>query len=233
MIAQGLATPWLSRTSSSGPLVSRSLAWSGQSLEYRTYKGFHHVSIVTNPSSPLSYLIAVRKHVSPGHHRNPSASQSDARPRRMCSTTARSDGWQKSDDLANLLHGPKVVASDDNGLGTGLGDCFGVSQGSPGRLKHRQRKASENGMVTRKAAGSANLLFAGEPFGLHGKEGVNGSSPSRACRRKRSGTRGTLALEQHRFSLHRPRARGGCMSVGFSGARRRQVSVEDHNLALR
>ena len=85
------------------------------------------------PAPPFSPTSSPgRKHVSPGHHRSPSASQSDARPRRMCSTTARSDGWQKSDDLANLLHGPRSSPATTTVWGQVLGIVSGylrVAQG--------------------------------------------------------------------------------------------------------
>ena len=71
-----------------------------------------------------------------------------------------------------------VVASLANGLGTDLGDRFRATRGPSGRLAEAN-KGRPNRIVTRKTRREARLVRrTDELLNLHGKEGVDGSSPS-------------------------------------------------------
>ena len=82
-------------------------------------------------------------------------------------------------------------------LGTGFGDTFGASQGRSGSLKERMEKERD-----RLRYGEIKVAGAPPPSTveiriLHGKEGVDGSSPSEGL----SGT--TKLLQKAAFLLPR------------------------------
>jgi hypothetical protein len=82
-------------------------------------------------------------------------------------------------DRSMREHAPRSgAASQGNTWGQVLGTGFGLRKVPPGDSRTSSKRATKPQRSRENKAGSAIIRPAAEPFSLHGKEGVDGSSPS-------------------------------------------------------